>query len=72
MNQFDMMDDDEDLIPCSARMVNFEFWVTKKVEYDPDFLVIKAGTETLVLDFKLAPKVKIMQTLQIECISIRL
>ena len=44
-------------------MVNFEFRVTKKVENNPEFLVIKAVTDTFVLDFKLALKVNIIQTL---------
>ena len=71
MNQFVKMDDDSDFIPCSARLVNFEFRVTKVVEIDPEFLVIKADTDTLVLEFKLALKQKIMKTLQLECRQLR-
>ena len=71
MNQFVKMDDDSDFIPRSARLVNFEFRVTKKVENNPEFLVIKADTDTLVEEFRLALKQKIMQTLKIECDLLR-
>ena len=62
MNQYDKMDDDSEFIPCSARLVNLEFRVTKKVENNPEFLVIKTETDTLVLDFKLTLKAKIENT----------
>ena len=71
MNQLTKMDDDSDFIPRSARMVNFEFRVTKKVENSPEFLAIKAETDTLVLEFKLNLKQKIMDTLRIECLMLR-
>ena len=71
MNQYDKMEDDSDFIPRSARLVNFEFRVTKKVENNPEFLVIKSDTDTLVTDFRLALKQKIMQTLKIECDLLR-
>ena len=71
MNQFTKMDDDSDFIPRSARMVNFDFRVTKKVENSPEFLAIKADTDTLVLEFKLALKQKIMKTLELECKLLR-
>ena len=65
------MDDDSEFIPCSTRMVNFYFRVTKKVENSPEFMTIKAGTYTIVLEFKLALKQKIMKTLQVECDFLR-
>ena len=71
MNQFNKMDDDSDFIPRSAWMVNFDFRVTKKVEDSPEFIVIKTDTDTLVLEFKLALKSKIMKTIQIECKILR-
>ena len=52
-------------------MVNFEFRVTKKVENSPEFLAIKEETDTLVLEFKLNLKQKIMDTLRIECHMLR-
>ena len=67
MRQLNKMDDDDDFIPRSARLVNFDFRVTKKVENNPEFLVIKADTDTLVQEFRLALKHKIMDTLRIEC-----
>ena len=66
MNQFTKMDDDSDFIPRSARMVNFDFRVTKKVENSPEFLAIQADTNTLVQEFRQALKQKIKQTLKIE------
>ena len=42
------MDDDKEFIPRSARLVNFDFRVTKKVENNPEFLVIKADTDSIV------------------------
>ena len=71
MNQYVKMDDDSEFIPRSARLVNFEFRVTKKVENNPEFLVIKADTDTLVEEFRMALKQKIMQTLKIECDLLR-
>ena len=71
MNQFRKMDDDKEFIPRSARLVNFDFRVTKKVENNPEFLVIKADTNSIVQEFKLALKLKIMHTLQLECRMLR-
>ena len=56
-----MMDDDSEFIPRSARMVNFGFRVTKVVENSLEFLAIKADTDTLVLEFKLALKQQVMK-----------
>ena len=47
------MEGDSELIPCSARLVNFKFKVTKKVENNPDLLVIKADANTLIQEFRL-------------------
>ena len=66
MIQYEKMDDDSDFIPRSARLVNFEFRVTKKVENSPEFLAIQADTDTLVQEFRQALKQKIRQTLKIE------
>ena len=71
MNQYKKMGDDREFIPRSARMVNFDFRVTKKVEDNPEFLVVKADTDALMLEFKLALKRKIMETLQIQCKILR-
>ena len=60
------MSDDEDFILRSARLVNFEFRVTKEVEVYPDFVVIKDDTTNLVNKFKKDLKTKIMETLEIE------
>ena len=65
------MDDDADFIPRSARLVNFEFRVTKKVENHPEFRVIKTDTDSLVHEFRLALKQKIADTLRIECSILR-
>ena len=61
------MDDTSEFILRSTRLVNFKFTVTKKVEDKPKFLIIKADTDTLVHDFRLALKKKITDTLCIKC-----
>ena len=71
MNQFKKMDDDQDYIPRSANLINFEFRVTKEVENHDEFLVIKADTDQLMSEFKGAIKLKIMQALQLECRLLR-
>lgn len=54
MEQFTKMDDNRYFISCSARIVNFNFGVSKKVENNLlEFLVIQADTYTLILEFKL-------------------
>ena len=64
--QLKKMEDDDEFIPRSARLVNFEFRVTKEVEASPDFVAIKEETTNLVSDFKIHLKMKIMETLRIE------
>ena len=71
MHERNKMDDDSNFIPRSPRMVNFDFRVTKKVENNSDYMVVKADTDVIVLEFKLALKYKIMDMLQIECKSLR-
>ena len=41
MNQYNKMDDDSEFIPLSARMVNFDFRVTKVVENSPEFWLLR-------------------------------
>jgi len=69
--QHKKMEDENDFIPRSARLINFDFRVTKKVENSPEFLAIKTETDTLVLEFKMNLKQKIMDTLRIECMMLR-
>ena len=64
--QLKKMEDEDDFIPRSARLVNFEFRVSKEVEVSPDFVTIKEDTTALVTDFKIALKAKIMETLRVE------
>ena len=56
--QHKKMEDENDFIPRSARLINFDFRVTKKVENSPEFLAIKTETDTLVLEFKMNLKQK--------------
>ena len=72
MDQYRKMEDDYDFLPRSARNAsNFEFSVSKKVEDNPEFLVIQAETDAIVKDFKLALKQKVMSTLKIDCTILR-
>ena len=72
MNQYSKLDDEKDTLPRSVtRLVNFDFKVTKKVENNPEFLVIKADTEIIVQEFKLKLKQKVMHTLQLTCRMLR-
>ena len=72
MNQYSKLDDDKDTLPRSVtRLVNFNFKVTKKVENNPEFLIIKADTDTIVQEFKLKMKEQVMQTLQLTCRMLR-
>ena len=66
MDQLTKMGDNDDFIPHSARMVDFNFRVIEKVENSQEFLVIQADTYTLVQEFKLLLQHKIMETPQIE------
>ena len=65
------MDADEDFIPRSARLVNFEFRVTKKVEASEEFQEVKAETTLLIKEFRLNLKAKIMDALKIEILQLR-
>ena len=66
VRQFTKMEDDDDFIPRSARLVEFEFRTSKMVEDSPAFQTIKADTIVLIKDFRLALKQQIMATLKIE------
>ena len=66
VRQLKKMDDDEDFIPRSARLVEFNFRTSKMVEDSPEFQTVKADTIILVKEFRFALKVKIMDTLRIE------
>ena len=72
MNQYSKLDDEKNTLPRSVtRLVNFDFKVTKKVENNPEFLIIKADTDTLVQEFKLKLKEQVIQTLQLTCRMLR-
>ena len=60
------MKDDDDFIPRSARLCDFEFRVSKPVEASPEFLEVQAATNIMMQDFRLALKAKVMATLKIE------
>ena len=70
-HQHAKMESDEDFIPRSDRLMNFEFMVSKQVESSEEFLGIKLETEELVKEFRLNLKGKIMQTLKIEFFILR-
>ena len=71
MSQLNKMDNNREFIPHFDRMVNFDFWVTKKVENSPEFITVKAETNNLVLEFKLTLKRKVMETLKNDCKILR-
>ena len=58
--------DDDEFIPRSARLGNFEFRVSKQVEASDAFLEVQAETNVIMQDFRLALKLKVMVTLRIE------
>ena len=60
------MEDDAEFIPRSARLVNFEFRVSKEVEDSPEFVDINAETTGLMNDFKINLKHQITKVLEIE------
>ena len=67
MTQYSKMEDDSDYIPRSVtKLINFDFRVTKSIENNPEFLVIKADTDTLIQEFKLGLKRKVMEKLKLE------
>ena len=65
------MEGDDTFIPRSARLMNFEFRVSKEVETSEEFLEVKAETEVIIKEFRLNLKDKIMDTLKIEILSTR-
>ena len=66
VRQLKKMEDDDDFIPRSARMVNFEFRVPKAVEVTEEFISINAETNILTNNFRLSLKEKVMETLALE------
>ena len=58
------MENDDDFIPRSARLMNFEFMVSKQVECSEEFLGVKVETEALVKEFRLNLKGKIIEILK--------
>ena len=60
------MKDDDDFIPRSARLSDFEFRCSKQVETSPEFLEVQAATNIMMQAFRLELKVKIMATLKME------
>ena len=71
VRQLTKMEDDAEFIPRSARLVEFEFRTSKKVEDSPEFQTVKADTISLVSEFRLALKAKIIATLKIEIALLR-
>ena len=71
IRQLRKMEDDADFIPRSARLVEFEFRTSKMVEDSPEFQIVKADTISLVSEFRLALKAKIIATLKIEIALLR-
>ena len=65
-SQLQKMKDDDEFIPRSARLGDFEFRVSKQVEASPEFLEVQAATNILMQDFRLALKSQVMKTLKIE------
>ena len=65
------MEGDDTFIPRSARLMNFEFRVSKEVETSEEFLEVKAETEVIIKEFRLNLKDRIMDTLKIEILSTR-
>ena len=64
--QHGKMEADEDFIPRSARLVNFDFRVTRKVETSEEFQEVQAETNLLIKEFRFNLKSKIMDALKIE------
>ena len=65
------MEDDDEFIPRSARIINFEFRVNKEVENTEEFKSINADTQILMNDFRINLKRKVMETLTLEIKLIR-
>ena len=66
VRQFVKMEGDEEFIPRSARLIEFEFRTSKQVEDSPAFQAINAETILIVKEFRLSLKKQIMATLKIE------
>ena len=60
------MDADEEFIPRSARLVNFDFRVPRPVEASEEFQEVQSETNLLIKEFRLNLKSKIMDALKIE------
>jgi len=66
VRQHKKMEDDDEFIPRSARMVNFEFRVSKEVEESEEFNRIQKDTDIIINDFRLSLKEKVQETLGLE------
>ena len=71
VRQLKKMEDDDEFIPRSARLVNFEFRVTKEVENSEEFKTVNAETQIIIQDFRIDLKLKVMATLRIDIALIR-
>ena len=69
--QLKKMEDDDEFIPRSARIIDFEFRVNKEVENTEEFKSINAETQILMNDFRLNLKKKVMETLALQIKLIR-
>ena len=56
MKQINKMDDNDEFILRSARLVNFEYRITKKLEANPELLAIKDDIDAIVNKFQIALK----------------
>ena len=59
------MNTDKDFIPCSAR-IQFDFYMSKKAEETVEFKTLQDETMTLVNEFRLTLKNKIIKATEIE------
>ena len=71
VRQLKKMEDDDEFIPRSARLVNFDFRVSKEVENSEEFKTVNAETQIIIQDFRIDLKVKVMATLRIEIALIK-
>ena len=65
-DQIIKMKEDDDFIPRSARINEFNFYVTKAVEEDADFTVIKEDTAAITLRYRKDLKTQVLRTMIIE------
>ena len=68
--QIERMSDDDELIPRSVR-VNFEFKPSKEAAQDPEYTVLNEETATIITQFQLAMKLKIIAVTKIEARLLR-